>query len=117
VDLFEMDAESIAFADNSFDHAVVPFVLSVVPNPEKMVSEVKRVTKSGGGIVIINHFASGNRFLSRIEGLLGPLFRKLGWRAGPAMDLLSNHCSLAIDGVMRKSRFDPWLIVNATNRK
>ena len=40
-----MDAENLTFADDSFDHSVAAFVVTVVPNPEKMVAEMKRVTK------------------------------------------------------------------------
>jgi phosphatidylethanolamine/phosphatidyl-N-methylethanolamine N-methyltransferase len=34
VDLVEMDAENLTFADDSFDHSVAAFVVTVVPNPE-----------------------------------------------------------------------------------
>ena len=45
IDLFEMDGENICFDDDSFDHAVLPFVVSVVPNLEQLMAEIKRVTK------------------------------------------------------------------------
>jgi phosphatidylethanolamine/phosphatidyl-N-methylethanolamine N-methyltransferase len=117
VSLFEMDAENIAFSDNSFDHAVVPFVISVVPDPEKMVSEVKRVTKRNGNIVIINHFCSSNFFLSKLETFLSPLSSKIGWRYGVTTDLLSNHCNLYIEEIVKKNRLDPWRIIHAKNNK
>jgi phosphatidylethanolamine/phosphatidyl-N-methylethanolamine N-methyltransferase len=117
VSLFEMDAENIAFADDSFDHAVVPFVISVVPNPERMVSEVKRVTKKNGNIVIINHFCSSNLLLSKLENFISPLSSKIGWRYGVTTDLLSNHCNLYIEKIIKKNRLDPWRIIHAKNRK
>jgi phosphatidylethanolamine/phosphatidyl-N-methylethanolamine N-methyltransferase len=117
VNLFEMDAENIAFADDSFDHAVIPFVISVVPNPEKMVSEVKRVTKRNGNIIIINHFCSSNPFLSRLESLISPISVKIGWRFGVSTDLLSNHCNLYIEEIIKKNRIDPWRIIHAKNKK
>ncbi len=117
VDLFEMDAENIAFADDSFDHAVVPFVISVVPNPERMVSEVKRVTKKNGSIMIINHFCSSNLLLSKLENFISPISSKIGWRYGVTTELLSNHCNLYIEEIVKKSRLDPWRIIHAKNRK
>jgi phosphatidylethanolamine/phosphatidyl-N-methylethanolamine N-methyltransferase len=117
VSLFEMDAENIAFADDSFDHAVVPFVISVVSDPEKMVSEVKRVTKRNGNIVIINHFCSNNLFLSKLENFVSPLSAKIGWRYGVTTDLLSNHCNLYIEEIIKKNRLDLWRIIHARNRK
>jgi phosphatidylethanolamine/phosphatidyl-N-methylethanolamine N-methyltransferase len=117
VDLFEMDAENMTFSDNSFDHALAAFVVTVVPNPEKMVSEMKRVTKKGGNIVILNHFCSRNAFFSSMEKLFSPLCEKWGWRSDISLDLLSNHCNLHIDEVLKKNKLDPWSIIIATNNK
>ena len=41
-------AQSIPFADNSFDVAVMPLVISFVPDPVKAVAEMKRVVRPGG---------------------------------------------------------------------
>lgn len=117
VDLLEMDAENITFNDNSFDHAVAAFVVTVVPNPERMVSEMKRVTKNGGNIVILNHFCSRNPFFSRVEKVFSPLCERWGWRSDISLDLLSNHCNLHIDEVVKKNKLDPWSIIIATNKK
>jgi phosphatidylethanolamine/phosphatidyl-N-methylethanolamine N-methyltransferase len=116
VDLFEMDGENICFDDNSFDHAVLPFVASVVPSVEQLMSEVKRVTKKGGKIIIINHLSSKLSFISSMEKLLTPVFMKLGWRTGLSVDTFSNHCNLHIEEVLKKYRLDPWFILHATNR-
>ncbi len=117
VELLEMDAENMTFGDNAFDHAVAAFVISVVPNPEKMVSEMKRVTKKGGNILIFNHFSSKNSFLSAMNKLFCPITEKCGWRSDISLDLLSNHCNLEINEVLKKSKFDPWSIIIATNNK
>jgi len=117
VDLMEMDAENLTFADDSFDHSVAAFVVTVVPNPEKMVSEMKRVTKKNGSIVILNHFCSDNGFVMRLEKLFSPLCERWGWRSDVGVDLLSNHCSLQIREIFKKTRLDPWSIVIATNNK
>ena len=116
VDLFEMDGENICFVDNSFDHAVLPFVASVVPSVEQLMSEVKRVTKKGGKIIIINHLSSKLSFISSMEKLLTPVFMKLGWRTGLSVDTFSNRCNLHIEEVLKKYRLDPWFILHATNR-
>lgn len=117
VDLFEMDGENITFADDSFDHAVLPFVISVVPNLEKLIAEIKRVTKKGGKIIIVNHLCSKYSLISRTEALLSPLFMKLGWKTGMTLEMLSNHCALHIDEVAKVHRFDPWFVIHATNKK
>ncbi len=117
VHLLEMDGENLTFADDSFDHSVAAFVVTVVPNPEKMVSEMKRVTKKGGNIVILNHFCAHNGFLLKLEKLFSPLCERWGWRSDISINLLSNHCSLGIKEVFKKNRLDPWSIVIATNQK
>jgi phosphatidylethanolamine/phosphatidyl-N-methylethanolamine N-methyltransferase len=117
IDLFEMDGENICFDDDSFDHAVLPFVISVVPNLERLMAEIKRVTKKGGKIIIMNHLCTKISWLSRMEEMLSPFFMKLGWNAGLSIDKLSNHCNLHIEEVSRKHKLDPWFILNATNRK
>jgi phosphatidylethanolamine/phosphatidyl-N-methylethanolamine N-methyltransferase len=117
VDLIEMDAENMTFNDDSFDHALAAFVVTVVPNPEKMVAEMKRVTKNGGNIVILNHFCSNNAFVSTIEKVFSPLCEKWGWRSDISLDLLSNHCDLHIDEILKKNKLDPWSIIIATNKK
>jgi phosphatidylethanolamine/phosphatidyl-N-methylethanolamine N-methyltransferase len=117
VDLLEMDAEQMTFEDDTFDHAVAAFVITVVPNPERMVAEMKRVTKKGGTILIFNHFCSKNPLVSWVERVFSPLCERWGWRSDISLDLLSNHCNLQIKEVFKKNKLDPWSIVVATNNK
>lgn len=55
VTLKKMDAEVLDYPDNTFDKAVCSLFLSVVYNPEKAFSEVVRVVKPGGQILIYDH--------------------------------------------------------------
>jgi phosphatidylethanolamine/phosphatidyl-N-methylethanolamine N-methyltransferase len=89
----------------------------VVPNPEKMVKEMKRVTKVGGNIVILNHFSSKNRLVCGMNKFFSPLTEKVGWRSDVTLDLLSNHCNLQIDDIFKRTPIDPWSIIIATNNK
>ena len=117
VDLLEMDGENMTFENNTFDHSLAAFVVSVVPNPEKMVAEMKRVTKKGGNIIILNHFCSRNPVVKKVEKVFSPLCEKCGWRSDISLDLLSNHCNLQIDKVIKKNKLDLWSIIIATNNK
>ena len=80
IELRAMDAEAMDFADASFDCVTLPYVLSVTPNPDRLVAEVRRVCRPGGHIVIVNHF-SGQRRWRSIEALMRPLAAWLGFRA------------------------------------
>jgi phosphatidylethanolamine/phosphatidyl-N-methylethanolamine N-methyltransferase len=117
VELLEMDAENMTFDDDTFDHSLAAFVITVVPNPEKMVSEMKRVTKKDGSILIFNHFSSKNSFVAGVNRFFSPLTEKCGWRSDITLDLLSNHCNLQINEVLKKNKLDLWSIIIATNNK
>ncbi len=74
-----MDATRMAFADDTFDAAVVPFVLTVVPDPHAMLDEVTRVVGPGGTIVLVNHFGAERGPLVPVEAWLGRRSAALGW--------------------------------------
>lgn len=75
-----MDAEQLQFPDNSFDCVTVPYVLSVTPNPDRLISEIRRVCRPNGHIVIVNHF-SGSKFWSLPERLVRSIADKIGFRS------------------------------------
>ncbi len=79
VQLHLMDAQKLEFPDNSFDKTVAMFVASVTPDPVAMIREMKRVTRPGGGIYILNHFSRKGSFLSLAEKALSPLSHLLGF--------------------------------------
>ena len=78
--LLEMDATSLAFQDNHFDVVVASYVLTVVPNPAKVIHELARVTKPGGIVLIVNHFSVESGLRGAIEKSLAKHASKLGWR-------------------------------------
>ncbi len=74
-----MDATRMAFPDAAFDAAVVPYVLTVVPQPHAMMDEILRVVRPGGQIVLVNHFGAETGPLVPIEAWLGRRSAALGW--------------------------------------
>ncbi len=70
VALHEMDAGALAFPDESFDTVVAMYVMTVVPEPERVMRELERVCAPGGEVILVNHF-------SQEEGMRGWLERKL----------------------------------------
>jgi phosphatidylethanolamine/phosphatidyl-N-methylethanolamine N-methyltransferase len=81
VRLLQMDAADLKFADDSFDIVYAPYLISVVPDPVKVAQEMYRVCRPGGRVIILNHFLSPNRFLSRIERLISPATVHIGFKA------------------------------------
>lgn len=81
VDVHEMDAREMAFPDNHFDAVVAMYLISVVPDPEQVISEMARVCKPGGEVIIVNHFARDQGPLSVAEKAIAPFANKIGWHA------------------------------------
>lgn len=81
VTLRQMDAQNLEFPDASFDIVSVMHVLSVVPDPERALSEIARVCRPGAHVLITNHFAAEKGALRFAERLIQPLQHQLGWRA------------------------------------
>jgi phosphatidylethanolamine/phosphatidyl-N-methylethanolamine N-methyltransferase len=77
--LVEMDAQALQFPDASFDSALAPFVLSVVPDPAKALDEMWRVVRPGGEIVAINHFGADAGWRVPVETALDSASAWLGW--------------------------------------
>ncbi len=80
-ELRQMDARALDFPDNHFDTVVAMHVMSVVPEPERVAAEMARVTKPGGEVVIVNHFASDKGFLAAVERLTARFPDLLGWHS------------------------------------
>lgn len=80
IDLAVGDAQNLEFPDESFDYVTSFHVVSVVPDPRRMMQEMVRVCRPGGTIVVINHFRSERRLIASVVDRLDPVTRKLGWR-------------------------------------
>ncbi len=78
--LLKMDAMNLAFPDASFDCAVAPYVLTVVPDPHATLDELARVVKPGGEIVLVNHIGAETGPIAAIEGWMAKRAAQLGWR-------------------------------------
>jgi ubiquinone/menaquinone biosynthesis C-methylase UbiE len=50
-----VDAETLPFKDSTFDCIFIESAMHHMPNPVKMLSEIKRVLKSNGSFVAIDH--------------------------------------------------------------
>ena len=78
--VLEMDAANLEFADGAFDIVVAMYVMTVVPDPDRVMAELERVCAPGGEIVLVNHFSEPGGVRGRLEKLLAPFAARLGWR-------------------------------------
>jgi len=74
-----MDAAALEFPARRFDVALAPYVMSVVPSPARALDEMWRVLKTGGQIVLVNHFSAETGLRARIEAAMEKSAKWLGW--------------------------------------
>jgi phosphatidylethanolamine/phosphatidyl-N-methylethanolamine N-methyltransferase len=70
ISLYEMNAEQLSFAEQSFDIVVLNLILSVVGDPSQTMREVSRALKPTGSIWILGKF---------IESKIGPVRKVLSF--------------------------------------
>lgn len=117
VRLSVMDAENMAFADNTFDKVVAMYVASVVPDPERLVAEMCRVCKKNGEIIFVNHFHSKNPLLGSFEKLIAPLSQQIGFHPDFSLDHFLEQTGLMATDIHPVNIFNFCTMVEAKNTK
>ena len=117
VTLYEMDAEAMSLADNSFDKVVAMYVASVVPNPRRLVDEMRRVCKPDGELFIVNHFHSDNPLLGRFEKMISPLSKLVGFRPDFSMQQFVRDTRLDVMQRTQVNLGGYWTLLRAGNNK
>jgi phosphatidylethanolamine/phosphatidyl-N-methylethanolamine N-methyltransferase len=79
VGLSVMDACRLGFADETFDAVTAQFVITLVPDPEQALSEMDRVLKPGGEIVISSRLVDSSGLGAAFWSALAPLAKAVGW--------------------------------------
>jgi ubiquinone/menaquinone biosynthesis C-methylase UbiE len=79
-ELSVMDAHEMAYANASFDCVVGQFVITLVEDPEHVLSECARVVRLGGQIILVNHLYSERGLAAAVERLIAQRARRLGLR-------------------------------------
>lgn len=71
--LAQMDAQHLAFPDQSFDTVAVSLALCTIPDPLLTLGEIARVCRPGGRIVLLEHVRSPLLPVAMVQRLLSPL--------------------------------------------
>ncbi len=115
VNLVQGDALMPPFADHSFDHVLISHVITVVPEPRKLLMWAARVVKPGGRVVLVNHFRSSRRAVSLLEKVINPICQCLGWRSDLALQDVLENCPLPVAYQFKMTPMDLWQIVVLTD--
>ena len=70
VELREADAHALPFPDGSFDTVVCTFSLCAIPDECRAVSEMKRVLRPGGRLLLADHVAGSTWPVRAVQRLL-----------------------------------------------
>jgi ubiquinone/menaquinone biosynthesis C-methylase UbiE len=73
VELKEMDAQHLGFADHCFDTVFATLVFCSVPNPVLGLSELRRVCKPDDRLLLLEHRRPENPYLALVFDALNPL--------------------------------------------
>ena len=107
IELQQGDALNLDYPDDSFDYVTSFHVLTVVPDPYRMLSEMVRVCKPGGKIAITTHFQSANPLVAALNTIVNPITRQLGWTTRlRKQDVLKGH-PITLE---RNKKASPWSV-------
>ena len=109
--LERMDARRLRFADGHFDKVLAPYVISVVPEPERVLAEMARVCRPGGTVIVVNHFKSTFAPLAACERLLTPLTVWIGFRLDLPVSVATRTPGLELVGEERVNLLHLWRLV------
>jgi ubiquinone/menaquinone biosynthesis C-methylase UbiE len=77
VDLRQMDVQELQFRDQSFDTVFATFVFCSVPDPVLGLRELRRVCKTGGRLLLLEHMRPENQFFGALFDALNPLIVRM----------------------------------------
>lgn len=115
--LQQMDAQQMSFPDDAFDSVVAMYVASVVPDPTKLVDEIRRVCKPGGKIIFLNHFQNANPVVRKAEHVLQPLAKYLGFSPDFPMHEFLERTGFHATTAVPVNLLDYWTVLVGTNDK
>lgn len=111
-----MNAEEMTFSDHSFDCVVAMHVATVVPNPAKFASEVKRVCKPGGRIIIANYFHQPGTWAGKVSWRLRHLSKYLGFRPEVSLEEFLEETGFEVSNKVSVNLFNVWSVLIVENQ-
>ena len=99
------DARTLPYADQSFDVVIIANALHIMPEPEKALSEIKRVMKDDGILIAPNFTDADSSFKTRL---------RLRFMSAAGFKLTSKWSGDAYIAFLRKNG---WLIESAKTLK
>jgi ubiquinone/menaquinone biosynthesis C-methylase UbiE len=77
ITLTQASVESLPFAGETFDSAVATLVFCSVTDPLRGLSEIRRVLKPGGTLLLIEHVRAQGAFAQRLQNIITPVTKRM----------------------------------------
>lgn len=68
--LLQGDAHALPFTDASFDTVVCTFALCAIPDPARAITEMTRVLRPAGRLILVDHIESSSRAVRMVQRVL-----------------------------------------------
>ncbi len=117
VELRCMDAEHMVFEAESFDKVVAMYVVSVAPDPRRLVEEMRRVCRRDGDLYIVNHFSHAHPVVGALERLVAPFSSLMGFHPDFSMEDFIARTGLDVAEKTPVNLFGYWTLLRSRNRK
>ncbi|MGH9218931.1 MAG: class I SAM-dependent methyltransferase, partial [Vicinamibacterales bacterium] len=112
VELVHADGARLPFNDESFDVVLVPYVMSVVPDPIGVGRELRRVCRQSGQIILLNHFLSQDSLGAKFERWISPLTTRIGFRTDLSLQWLLTGAGLTAVAISSVNVPRIWTLVS-----
>jgi ubiquinone/menaquinone biosynthesis C-methylase UbiE len=86
VELHRVAAETLPFADASFDYIIDTLVLCSVQKPRRVLAEIKRVLRPGGELRVYEHVRYSNPIGALGQDIISPAWQWFGAGCHPNRD-------------------------------
>jgi phosphatidylethanolamine/phosphatidyl-N-methylethanolamine N-methyltransferase len=117
VKLLHMDAGAMDFPDSSFDTVIAAYVVTAVPDYRKLMSEMVRVSRPGGRLILLNHFTQESPIIAAVEKAISPICVKIGFRTDLSVDEVIDGWPLIKERDERVKPLGMWHVVECVNNK
>lgn len=109
--LMEADVQKLPFEDASFDTIATASTFCSVPNPDRGLSELRRVLKPGGRLLMLEHVRSGNPLIAFEQDMMNLAMRFLGSDVNRDTVSAVRNAGFVIDQI-RSAYLDVFLMID-----
>ncbi len=77
ITLTQAPVEALPFADETFDSAVATIVFCSVTDPLRGFSEIRRVLKPGGSLLLVEHVRAQGAIARQLQNIITPVTKRM----------------------------------------